>query len=64
MDTLKQNMTEEALMMEMKNRILHLEFDYSKTENLSNFSFNLKGGGVTMASLESKLGNIFFRESK
>lgn len=43
---------------------LDLKFDNSKTKNLSNFSCNLNGGGGTMASLESKHGNIYLRESK
>jgi len=43
---------------------LDLNFDKTEIRKWTEFSCNLNGGGDTMASLESKHGNIYLRESK
>ena len=43
---------------------LDLNFDKTKLRKWTEFTCNLNGGGGAMASLESKHGNIYLRESK
>jgi hypothetical protein len=43
---------------------LDLRFDKNESKNWTHISCNLNGGGGTLASLESKHGNIYLRESK
>jgi hypothetical protein len=43
---------------------LDLNFDKTKIRKWTEFSCDINGGGGTLASLESKHGNIYLRESK